>query len=168
MRLLLPALAHRSARYLFRHRQPSFPSALQLCPYPASELLPHTSYRQPPGSHLPADTRRQCGHLAAGRDTGNADRVAVHAPGEDAPGFRCRHDFRALAAQHCNDPSGRRVDAGAQHNQRPMLLLVTSIALYIAMPLCAGLWAARRAPKIAPRLVLPLGVLASIVFVFLM
>jgi bile acid:Na+ symporter, BASS family len=56
----------------------------------------------------------------------------------------------------------------AQRNQRPMLLLVTSIALYIALPLGAGLWAARRAPKIAPRLVLPLGVLASIIFVFLM
>jgi predicted Na+-dependent transporter len=56
----------------------------------------------------------------------------------------------------------------AQHNQRPMLLLVTSIALYIALPLCAGLWAAGRVPKIAPRLVLPLGVLASIVFIFLM
>ncbi len=40
--------------------------------------------------------------------------------------------------------------------------------LYVALPLCAGLWAARRAPKIAPRLVLPLGILASIVFSFLM
>jgi predicted Na+-dependent transporter len=56
----------------------------------------------------------------------------------------------------------------AQRDQRPMLLLVTSIVLYIALPLCAGLWAARRAPKIAPRLVLPLDVLASIVFLFLM
>src|SRR5208283_2422421 len=49
-----------------------------------------------------------------------------------------------------------------------ILLLATSIALYIALPLCAGLWAARRAPKIAPRLVLPLGVLATITFIFLM
>src|SRR5271166_6358288 len=56
----------------------------------------------------------------------------------------------------------------AQRNQRPLLLLATSIALYIALPLCAGLWAARRAPKIAPRLVLPLGVLATIAFIFLM
>src|SRR5271166_3235446 len=56
----------------------------------------------------------------------------------------------------------------AQRNQRPMLLLATSIALYIALPLCAGLWAARRAPKIAPKLVLPLGVLATIAFIFLM
>ena len=56
----------------------------------------------------------------------------------------------------------------AQRNQRPMLLLVTSIALYIALPLCAGLWAARRAPEIARRLVLPLSILASIVFIFLM
>src|SRR5271165_7104687 len=55
-----------------------------------------------------------------------------------------------------------------QRNQRPILLLVTNIALYIALPLCAGLWAARRGTKIAPRLVLPLGILASVVFVFLM
>jgi bile acid:Na+ symporter, BASS family len=56
----------------------------------------------------------------------------------------------------------------AQRSQRPILNLVASIALYIALPLCVGLWASRRAPKIAPRLVLPLGILASIVFTFLM
>ena len=56
----------------------------------------------------------------------------------------------------------------AQRNQQPLLLLGTSIALYIALPLGAGLWAARRAPKIAPRLVLPLGILATVVFIFLM
>ncbi len=56
----------------------------------------------------------------------------------------------------------------AQRDQRPMLLLVTSIVLYIALPLCAGLWVARRAPKIAHRLVLPLDVLATVVFIFLM
>jgi bile acid:Na+ symporter, BASS family len=55
-----------------------------------------------------------------------------------------------------------------QLSQRPVLLLVTNIALYIALPLCAGVWAARRAPKVAPRLELPLGLLASVVFVFLM
>src|SRR5271167_3024312 len=55
-----------------------------------------------------------------------------------------------------------------QRNQRPILLLVTNIALYIALPLCVGLWAARRAPKIAPRLVLPLGILATVAFIFLM
>jgi predicted Na+-dependent transporter len=56
----------------------------------------------------------------------------------------------------------------AQRNQRPILYLIASIALYIALPLCAGLWAARRAPKITPRLVLPLGVLASVAFGVLM
>lgn len=60
------------------------------------------------------------------------------------------------------------VSETVQRDQRPMLLLITSIALYIALPLCAGLWAARRAPKIASRLVLPLEVLATIVFIFLM
>jgi predicted Na+-dependent transporter len=55
-----------------------------------------------------------------------------------------------------------------QRNQRPVVLLVANIALYIALPLCAGVWAARRVPKVAPRLELPLGLLASVVFVFLM
>ena len=32
-----------------------------------------------------------------------------------------------------------------QRNQRPILALITSIVLYIALPLCAGLWAARHA-----------------------
>ncbi len=56
----------------------------------------------------------------------------------------------------------------AQHSQRPLLNLTANIVLYIALPLCAGLWLSHRAPKIAPRLVLPLGILATIVFVFLM
>jgi predicted Na+-dependent transporter len=56
----------------------------------------------------------------------------------------------------------------AQSSERPILLLVANIALYIGLPLCGGLWAARLAPKIAPRLELPLGLLASVVFVFLM
>src|SRR5260370_9062602 len=56
----------------------------------------------------------------------------------------------------------------AQRNQRPILLLTMSIMLYIGLPLCAGLWAARHAPKIAPRLVLPLGVLATVAFLYLM
>ena len=54
----------------------------------------------------------------------------------------------------------------AQRNQRPILLLMMSIVLYIGLPLCAGLWAARHAPKIAPRLVLPL--LATVAFLYLM
>ena len=56
----------------------------------------------------------------------------------------------------------------ARQNQQPIVLLITAIALYIALPLCAGLWVARRAPKIAPRLVLPLGILATVAFLFLM
>ena len=55
----------------------------------------------------------------------------------------------------------------AQRNQRPILLLVTSIVLYIALPpLCAGLWAAQRAPKISARLALPLGVLPRLSSLF--
>jgi len=56
----------------------------------------------------------------------------------------------------------------AQRDQRPVLTLVATIALYIALPLFAGVWAGRRAPKIAPRLVLPLDLLATVVFLFLM
>ena len=56
----------------------------------------------------------------------------------------------------------------AQHSQRPILHLITSILVYIASPLCAGLWMARRLPNLAHRLVLPLEILATAVFVFLM
>ena len=56
----------------------------------------------------------------------------------------------------------------AQRSERPILSLTISILLYIAAPLCAGLWIARRVPKIAPRVVLPLEILATVVFLFLM
>lgn len=55
-----------------------------------------------------------------------------------------------------------------QRNERPVLLLIANSLLYIALPLCAGVWLARRAPKFAPRLIVPLSVLASIFFLFLM
>jgi len=55
-----------------------------------------------------------------------------------------------------------------QHSERPVSSLLATIALYIALPLFAGVWVARGAPNIGPRLVLPLGVLASVIFVFLM
>jgi BASS family bile acid:Na+ symporter len=56
----------------------------------------------------------------------------------------------------------------AQRSERPILHLITSILAYIAAPLCAGLWMARRLPNLAARLVLPLEILATAVFVFLM
>jgi len=56
----------------------------------------------------------------------------------------------------------------AQRSERPILNLIASMLLYISAPLCAGLWTARRAPTIAPRLVLPFEVLASAVFLFVM
>jgi BASS family bile acid:Na+ symporter len=56
----------------------------------------------------------------------------------------------------------------AQRSERPILHLITSILAYIAAPLCAGLWMARRLPNRAARLVLPLEILATAVFVFLM
>ena len=55
-----------------------------------------------------------------------------------------------------------------QLNEQPVVLLVTSIALYIALPLAVGVWAAKRLPEIAGRLVAPLRLLASVVFMFLM
>ncbi len=56
----------------------------------------------------------------------------------------------------------------ARRNEQPLLVLIANIALYIALPLAAGVWTFRRWPAIAPRLRLPLGLLASGVFVFLM
>jgi len=56
----------------------------------------------------------------------------------------------------------------AQRSERPMLNLAVSIVLYIAAPLWVGLWMAGRAPKIAPRLVLPLDIVATATFLFLM
>jgi len=55
-----------------------------------------------------------------------------------------------------------------QRSERPVLSLISTIALYIAVPLCAGVWVARRVPNVARRLVLPLGLVASVVFLFLM
>lgn len=60
------------------------------------------------------------------------------------------------------------IPEAVQRNEQPVHLLVTNIALYIALPLAAGVWAAKRVPKIAHRLVLPVGLLASVVFLFLM
>lgn len=56
----------------------------------------------------------------------------------------------------------------AQHSERPILNLIASILLYIATPLYAGLWMARRVPKQASVLVLPLEIVATGVFLFLM
>jgi len=56
----------------------------------------------------------------------------------------------------------------AQRSERPILNLTVSILLYIAAPLWAGLWIAQRAPKIAPRLVLPFDIIASATFFILM
>jgi BASS family bile acid:Na+ symporter len=56
----------------------------------------------------------------------------------------------------------------AQHSDRPMLQLLISILLYIAAPLCAGLWVVRHAPNIGPRVVFPLEIIATAVFLFLM
>jgi BASS family bile acid:Na+ symporter len=55
----------------------------------------------------------------------------------------------------------------ARQNQRPILSLVSAIFLFIALPLFAGLWVARRKPQ-ARRMVTPLLILATIVFVFVM
>jgi BASS family bile acid:Na+ symporter len=52
----------------------------------------------------------------------------------------------------------------AQRSERPILNLALRIVLYIAAPLWVGLWTTRRAPKTAPRLVLPLEILASVTF----
>ena len=55
-----------------------------------------------------------------------------------------------------------------RHSDRPVSSLLAILVLYIALPLCAGVWVTRRIPNIGPRLVLPLGVLASALFLFIM
>jgi bile acid:Na+ symporter, BASS family len=55
-----------------------------------------------------------------------------------------------------------------QRSQRPLVFLIASIALYIALPLCTGVWMVRHAPRLAPKLVLPFGLIASLAFFFLM
>jgi BASS family bile acid:Na+ symporter len=55
-----------------------------------------------------------------------------------------------------------------RHNQRPLLLLLGSIVLYVALPLWVGVWVVKRAPKVASKLVLPLSALATVVFLLLM
>ena len=56
----------------------------------------------------------------------------------------------------------------AQRSERPIMNLIASILLYIAAPLCLGLWAAQRVPRVAPRLIPFLEILATAVFAFLM
>jgi len=55
-----------------------------------------------------------------------------------------------------------------RRSDRPLSSLLATVVLYIVLPLCVGVWVARRAPNLAPRMVLPLGILASVIFVFLM
>jgi BASS family bile acid:Na+ symporter len=55
-----------------------------------------------------------------------------------------------------------------ERSERPILILLGDIALYITLPLVAGLWAARLLPKLAPRLVAPMGILATVTFLFIM
>jgi predicted Na+-dependent transporter len=52
--------------------------------------------------------------------------------------------------------------------QRPLLSLLIAILLYMALPLLAGVWSGRHLPRIARRSVLPLVILATVTFVFLM
>ena len=56
----------------------------------------------------------------------------------------------------------------AQRSERPILNLIASMLLYISVPLCVGLLLARSVPVTARRLILPLNILASGVFIFLM
>jgi BASS family bile acid:Na+ symporter len=56
----------------------------------------------------------------------------------------------------------------ARDSDRPILSLISAIVLYIALPLCAGLLISRRAPGIARRVVLPLVIVATVTFIFLM
>jgi predicted Na+-dependent transporter len=56
----------------------------------------------------------------------------------------------------------------APRNERPVLILIATIALYIALPLWVGLWVAQGLPKVASRLVVPMSLIATVAFLFLM
>jgi BASS family bile acid:Na+ symporter len=56
----------------------------------------------------------------------------------------------------------------AEHNDQPVLILISTIVLCIALPLCAGVWLEQGVPKAASRLVVPLSVIATVAFLFLM
>jgi predicted Na+-dependent transporter len=56
----------------------------------------------------------------------------------------------------------------ARRTERPVLLLAANIALYIALPLASGVRAAHHLPRFSRRIVLPLGILASALFLLLM
>jgi BASS family bile acid:Na+ symporter len=56
----------------------------------------------------------------------------------------------------------------AQQSQRPILSLIGTLLLYIALPMAAGLLVSRRLPGFAPRMILPLITVATVAFVFLM
>lgn len=58
--------------------------------------------------------------------------------------------------------------AAVPHHPRPMLRLIETLLLYLALPLWAGLALSHRKPSIAARLVLPLGILATVAFLALM
>jgi len=55
-----------------------------------------------------------------------------------------------------------------RHDEKPLLLLLGSIAVYVTLPLWVGLWVAKLVPKVASKLVLPLGALATVAFLLLM
>ena len=56
----------------------------------------------------------------------------------------------------------------AERSERPILNLTVTILLCLAAPLFAGSWLTRRLPQLAPRLVLPLELIATAIFLYLM
>jgi BASS family bile acid:Na+ symporter len=58
--------------------------------------------------------------------------------------------------------------AAVAHHPRPLLRLLETLFLYLALPLWAGLTLSHRKPSFAARLVLPLNLLATVSFLVLM
>ncbi len=56
----------------------------------------------------------------------------------------------------------------AAHHPKPLLSLLQTLVLYLAVPLWAGLILSRRAPRLTSRLVMPLNVVATVAFLVLM
>lgn len=58
--------------------------------------------------------------------------------------------------------------AAVSHHPRPLLRLLETLLLYLALPLWAGLTLSHRAPRLTSRLVMPLNIFATVTFLALM
>jgi len=118
---------------------------------------------------FPLNPEARIGILLLAAIPGNTDRAAVYSASQTRLAFTAAVTFVLSAVSLAMTPLAVQVmPEVAQRSERPLLLLLIDIVLYIAMPLAAGVAVARLAPKVAAMLVLPLGLIATAAFLFLM